>query len=674
MSLFEDLQRQRVAGPASRKFDPKAWCLLVQQRDLSLDELTVVAMGLLFHGSLAKLRDELKFVASVEFDSGTKRRALVAMANREGLVAERLLQEAMTANVPAGGTIELDRAATATAALPAGDFRLEEISDSVVEGAARLVEMCALKPGAPWLEQALPRMASVARDINVANAYLGVEALWMDIVWKRVRPVPGRTPMAFVPQEAEAAAFEAISRHRHTMTSAQQHAFAFTAHRHSRVPLTGVPVPTWSIAVDVTSGRSSLQLVKASELEVSTRYANRRASVPPYYASILSEPSVTHPLLTLGLVLDAFEILSSLANALAQPVQAHLVQERDDSELSVPITAFAPLVLRSQLVELLGPALGTAPSTAEQLVGFFCFADPHAPVSVPKADAWSAPLVYVGEDHLVVMLHPPRHGNLRWLLDQWLKRLGFPLDFRGTEFEVHARQTLVTALNGSALAGNAMVHPAAFGFTTAAGRYEDIDVLGIVNDLIVVGEAKCFLEPVAPIERRNHHEKIVEAALQVQRKAEAVRTSSAEFLTRAKQLGITIPKTYRVMPLVVLNHALGAGQLVESVPVVDLKIYELFFQGSMQWHAVVAPDGTVESSVVERFFDDPSKAAASLESYVASPPQVRHLRTAISARRCQLLFPAADLQVIETVVLDVDVSKIEIAAPSGADIRAAPST
>lgn len=105
------------------------------------------------------------------------------------------------------------------------------------------------------------------------------------------------------------------------------------------------------------------------------------------------------------------------------------------------------------------------------------------------------------------------------------------------------------------------------------------------------------------------------------------------------------------------------------MPIVDLKIYELFFQGSMQWNAVVAPDGTIESSVVERFFNDPSEAAACLETYLKSPPQVRNLRTAISPRRYRLPFPAAKPQFIEVEVLDIDVSKIDLVAPSGADIR-----
>src|SRR5690606_33957246 len=112
------------------------------------------------------------------------------------------------------------------------------------------------------------------------------------------------------------------------------------------------------------------------------------------------------------------------------------------------------------------------------LIGFFTTGAPgEAGTADLRADLWSAPLVYAGKDRLLMAVYPFHGGNTRWLLDRWLKRLGFPLDFRGTEFEDFARTSMAGTVAASELAAVSTVHKQPFEFVTASGRSEEIDLL-----------------------------------------------------------------------------------------------------------------------------------------------------------------------------------------------------
>jgi hypothetical protein len=173
---------------------------------------------------------------------------------------------------------------------------------------------------------------------------------------------------------------------------------------------------------------------------------------------------------------------------------------------------------------------------------------------------------------------------------------------------------------------------------------------------VVIGEVKCFLEPVTPIDRRNHREKIVEASDQVARKAEAVRSAPDAFRDRARQCGISIPAEFDILPVVVLNHAIGAGQVVNGIPIIDLRIFEMFFEGSMQWLATLSPDGNIESCNTERFYASEKEGEQNLGAYLTDPPQVRHLKAATRVRMTRLLMPGVNDDTAIRAQLQIDSS------------------
>jgi hypothetical protein len=657
MSLIQDLQQQRLHGPLSRRFSLRDWVGQGTRPDLVDGEMEVIALGALFHASLDHLRNALRLVSRDDLPASTKRRALVALANRECLMSEVILTEKLTAGLPPGAVVFMDRIATETITLLGGEFRADEIAETNVDAAERLIVMCGIAPDDPVAEEAPPPFEQVAPDLNIAGSYLSNEALWMDVVWNGFRVDRKQPPLTLGPVDRGPECFAAVSRHRHLMTSTQAHSSVFARGRGA--PGTEAASHPLTITAHIEAGHAQLAGVAATVDKAARRDANRVSAVPPYYEPVLNVPSPLQAPLTLGLVFDTFNLLSEVAHDLASGPLVSLRRERKGGDVLAHPLELAPWLSRAQLIDRVSEALEISADLARQVIGFLTFADPGEVRTDVPTDVSSAPLVYGGADGLVVMINPLRNGNLRWTVDRWLRRLGFPLDFRGTEFEDYARTVLRADAAESALSGVCTIHPAGFEFVTATGRAEEIDILAVVNDLIIVAEAKCFLEPVAPIERRNHREKIAEAAAQVRRKAVAVDESREQFRRRAEQLGFPAPANYRVMPLVVLNHALGAGQVVDGVAVVDLSIYSLFFKGSMQWMAVFDPAGNVESALVEYFFEAPATASQALERYLVDPPQVRHLRGALVPRRCGRLFPALSHGVIYSMEWDIDPARIQ---------------
>ena len=84
--------------------------------------------------------------------------------------------------------------------------------------------------------------------------------------------------------------------------------------------------------------------------------------------------------------------------------------------------------------------------------------------------------------------------------------------------------------------------------------------------------------------------------------------------------------------MVVLNHAMGTGQVVDGIPIVDLRIVEMYFEGTLPRFGIVGPDGTVESGPVVDFYDAPEQAGEGIAMYFCKPPQYSHMDGAVRSR------------------------------------------
>lgn len=652
MGVIDDLRNQVVHSPASPRFSVDDWAALSRAPGISLEELEVVAIGLLVHSVLANLRKRLNYVSDENISPDAKRRALVGAVNRECLVSECVAFEQANELASDGRTVTMDQVALMRIDLPSGGFAPGEICETVVDGVGRLLRMCP-DSDAQFAEFESPPTMRIAREINVANAYLSVEDVWLDIVWNDFKLLRGR-PMRFVPGDQAESKANAVARHRHQMTTAQSFTIRFSRLRKAIAEGSVVStIQRKQIDLQSEGGNLTVGLVEIGNDLLAHIGATYESAVPEYYEPILSAPAPNGSTLTLKKVLEAHLLMMSLAQKLAEPMMQAIQEERKEaSDAESDLKLFAPVILAHEVKEALRVGLELSAAEAQDLLNFMTFGAKRGELS----ELWSSPFVRYGAEHLLACIHPLTSANLRWLIDVWLKRMGFPLDFRGANFEVFARRRIQEAIQASTLAPIAQLRTDSFFFTPPGGRGEEIDLVIVVGTRVIIGEVKCFLEPVSPIDHRNHREKIVEASAQVARKLEAVRKDPAAFRDRAQQYGVTIPADFVPLPLVVLNHALGAGRVINDVPIVDLRILELFFEGSMRWKAVISPDGTVASSEEEKFYASAQEAEQVLGAYLSEPPQVRHLKAATRPRLTQIFMPGLENDVAIRAELEIDAS------------------
>lgn len=663
MGVIDDLRKQAIPSPASPKFSLIDWLTLGKAPGIGLQDLEVIAIGVLVYGALDKLRGRLSYVNDGSIPPDTKRRALVGLANRECIVAECVALEQANGMASADRTVSMDHVALIRINLPSGDFAPGEICQTAVDGVGRLLRMCP-EPDGQSTEFENPPINNIARDFNIANAYLTVEDLWLDIVWNDVELLRGKLT-AFVPGDEAESTASAVAQHRHLMTTAQSFNIRFARLRKAIAEgIFAAPDQRKQVSLQDDGGSIAIGLVEADQDLLAYVSAANATLLPKYYRPILSAPAPNGSTLTLEKVLDAHFLMMSLAQRLAEPMMKVIQEERKAAgtgDAEPDLKVFTPLILAKGVKAALEAALSISPAEAQDLLDFMTFGAEKGELS----ELWSTPFVRHGADHLIACVHPLTSANLRWLIDVWLKQMGFPLDFRGAHFEVFVRQSMQEAAKQSALAPFTQVHADSFFFTPPGGREEEIDLVIVVGTRVIVGEVKCFLEPVSPVDRRNHREKIVEASEQVMRKLNAVRKDPKAFRDRAKQYGITIPADFVPLPVVVLNHAIGAGRVVKEVPIIDLRILEMFFEGSMQWRAIVSAGGSIESSEERTFYASAQEAEETLSAYLADPPQVRHLKAATRPRYTQILMPGMknDVAIRAQFEIDPDALPDVVAAP-----------
>lgn len=87
-----------------------------------------------------------------------------------------------------------------------------------------------------------------------------------------------------------------------------------------------------------------------------------------------------------------------------------------------------------------------------------------------------------------------------------------------------------------------------------------------------------------------------------------------------------------LVPVVVLNHSMGTGQVVHDIPIVDLRIVEMYFEGTLPRFGIVGHDGTVKSGPVINFYDAPEQAGEGIATYFSKPPQYSHMDGVVRSR------------------------------------------
>lgn len=625
------VQLDEVAGPLRSQFKLKNWTAEHSKLREDGSDDALYQAGLLVHSKANHIRKELKLTFSVNFRATTKVRAFAAIVNynmitiREHAKAEIEKVAREHRKDHPGAPVMLHDIASVKLSMPYGtQFGPDEMVQSMVDGVQvplkRILERSPSMSGNA--EFGKLNFDDLRADFFLGSVYASLEALWDDCLWNGYVH-SGATPhLEFSSEDETWQVREVVGRAR--KNSLSREFAAYSADLQKALPYERLGLI--DVKTILKGGRKQKLLLAPIDLaskEASWLLTMRAYASEPYYSELLDEPQAKLKGATVNELMTAWSIVSKSGHLLQDALSKKVFPKPEEANTWLP--DFAPVLQVEALVTAIATACGTSRERSQALVDFLIFR------GSPEQEMWAQPLLPASESAVIPVFATTSSPNLRRLVDVWLRQLGVDLSLRGPAFEAYVRGELANYMASSPLlAATSKCLRQGLNFTPLEGRSEEIDLVAIVGHVVLIGEAKCFLEPTEPKEVARHRHKILDAVAQVKRKAIAVEQNKAAFRARAAQVGLDLPEEYEVLPIVVLNAPFHAGIAVDDVPVVDEYILGVFFRGELVQVAVKDPGAGFNPIRKRVLYGSAEEGALALRAVMMAPPQMEPLLAGVS--------------------------------------------
>lgn len=235
---------------------------------------------------------------------------------------------------------------------------------------------------------------------------------------------------------------------------------------------------------------------------------------------------------------------------------------------------------------------------------------------------WARPLVPIDSDNVLITLAAVSVGSVTRRVENWLDRGGLSDRLatarRGTRYEAWVRDELASRIASNELLSNSQCCRTSV--NRRSDHHEQIDLLVRLGGLLIVGEVKCLLTPVEPMERYNYLEKLNEAGVQAVRKAAWMAENPQ---IAVEYLGVSPEDAFklRLLPIVVVNQGAGFGLLASGARVVDFHFLKLYLTDG-SYHSGLAfnyPEKRGASRFQELYRNE-REAEENFERTMARPP------------------------------------------------------
>lgn len=616
MKFLFQVQKEKIPGPLRRAFDRSRWDAAFAALGEEAEDRAVHDAGLLIYQKADEVRKLVRFAFSDVHSATTKVRAIVAMSNRFVVDIERRTIESL--NDKGKTVVTVFDILTLKLGLPIGaEFSPDEILQSIVDGAQ--IPLRASLEKAASLE-GVPKFAAVNwdevwTDIHLGMLYGHLEGLWDDCLWNGYQPIqsPGDV-IRFTPREPEWSRRLTASQLRFNNLAGGFLGIITNA-------MFGQELPGLAKVAAVRKVKAIRNDIQGQTIVFVPSDAkdgnNEEAALVRLYVSetafpeLLSEAQGYLEGATLDHLLNAWIIVRQVGERLRDPLRSF---EEKNRPAHTWIPQFAPLIHRNAIVRALKNELALNEAQARALVDFLTYR------GKATQELWAQPLVPVSTQALA-----PAFGALTAeptrLVDVWLRQLGVNLTRRGPAFERHVRNRLTEFIDASQLKSQTTLLPDAFVFRPPGAREEEMDLILCVGDTVVIGEIKCVLRPTEAKGIAEHRNVLISGAAQVARKVAAAKAYASIFRQQLIAVGMPIPDSFRIIPMVVTNTAIHVGFPVNGVPIADLHVLEVFFIGYYSDTLMESGQGTRDVRR-HRVYATSAEAAQSLDSYLARPPQM----------------------------------------------------
>jgi hypothetical protein len=208
------------------------------------------------------------------------------------------------------------------------------------------------------------------------------------------------------------------------------------------------------------------------------------------------------------------------------------------------------------------------------------------------------------------------------LSDKWLEDSGFDLDERGSFFEKSIIENFTEALINKKY--NFTI-PNTSKFTLDNGKFEEIDLIMNLKNVVVIAEVKCIKYSLTPRNEFYALKRLEEGAKQVNRKAEFILNHSEKFIN---EIGDISGK--KIIKIVLTNFPSYSGYVIEGVPIVDYYLIESYIKsGRISNYRMVSENGKIlenKLNTEEIFYNSEDEFCNNFESFVFKPGYIEKCR------------------------------------------------
>lgn len=621
-----------LPGPLRSKFTSKNWEAAYKKLGSDEQDKNLFEAGNLIFNKAGCIRLALRVTFASEIKAITKIRAFLSLANHNYCVLKRKIQ-AEFKQINSDRQKGMHGAPIVSEALSAvklellggGQYTPSEINQMAIDGLQ--VPLQRILEGEPKLEgnpeYGRINWNDVAFDLNMGVLYSGVEGFWDDCLWNGYKVVNEGGNFIFVYDDAGWEIRNVCSRARHDSLGRElmSRGRKFRQKVISEIGMVNVKEVS-------KNGRRQivrLEMVGEYSKEVDDLMALRAYAYEPYYEGLLEEPMDLLQGATINELLAAWAIARGASNALFEKIENFEV--KNPSEPNSWLPNHAPILQVRALERAVSEACCIDLKKSGALIDFLIYR------GRPKQELWAQPLVLAGNEVVVPLLGAVDSPNLRRLVDVWLGQLGVDLGLRGAAFESYIRDFICKEIAQSPLLNDtAKCLGRAVKFTPSGEREEEIDIVLLVGNRLIVGEAKCFLEPTEAKQNAMHRSKVLEGVQQVKRKVAAINRHKKEFRERLSQLGLEMPENFNALPVLVLNSAIHCGLPVDDVPVIDQYIISVFFKGQMSEVALDNIQGDIDVLRKRIIYQSAEEASNVIWKFLLMPPQMERLLDGLQKR------------------------------------------
>lgn len=280
---------------------------------------------------------------------------------------------------------------------------------------------------------------------------------------------------------------------------------------------------------------------------------------------------------------------------------------------------FSPILDTQILIENLSLVTGKSEIIIKGIINFLTFPNPRIKQKY-RSDLWRTPLIEISDNELLFVLDPILHPVGIRCFEGWMGNAGVNLDQKGKPFEEFIKVNLNHVLESNKFIKN--FHIMKRNEISINGESEEIDLLVVIDNLIIIGEAKCIVSSDSATSYWHSLETIKNASEQIERKNYFIKDNLKNVFKELKwQFDPNIQ--YIIQPIVITSNGIGAGYSFFDVPIIDTSILINYFRSPI---CPLISNKQLDHSVYLKLYENIETLILNFQKFIENPPPIQSYR------------------------------------------------